>query len=401
MKLVIVSHVTHYQHASSICAYGPYAREIDIWADLFAEVVIAAPLRSGEIPPGDCLPLTRKNISIVAQKETGGNNLSAKVAQILALPALISGLTAVMRSADAIHVRCPGNLGLLGLILAPLFSRRLIAKFAGQWNGYPGEELTVRLQRAILRSSWWKGPVTVYGCWPKQPPHVIPFFTSMMADEQIVRAQNIAESKSITSPLRVLFCGRLAPEKRVDSLLHAIKLAVVGGLRLEVAIVGNGPERTKLFDQASQLGIVNHLNFVGAVSFEKALKWYEWAHCLVLPSTNSEGWPKVVAEAMCHGVLCIAVEHGQVPAMLKAKGILLKHGSPHEIAGALQLLTEQPERFVPLMRAASQWAQQYSLEGLREALATLLLDQWEKKTGQLAVDESLGRWQRVSKDVCL
>jgi hypothetical protein len=141
MKLVIVSHVTHYQHGSSICAYGPYAREIDIWADLFAEVVIAAPLRSGEIPPGDCLPLTRKNISIVAQKETGGNNLSAKVAQILALPALISGLTAVMRRADAIHVRCPGNLGLLGLILAPLFSRRLIAKFAGQWNGYPGEEL--------------------------------------------------------------------------------------------------------------------------------------------------------------------------------------------------------------------------------------------------------------------
>jgi hypothetical protein len=47
-----------------------------------------------------------------------------------------------MRSADAIHVRCPGNLGVL---LAPLFTRRLVAKYAGQWNGHHGERFALRL----------------------------------------------------------------------------------------------------------------------------------------------------------------------------------------------------------------------------------------------------------------
>ena len=57
-RLLIVSHVRHYRHDGQLGAYGPYAREIDIWADLFESVVIAAPLR--RVPfPGDCLPFTR------------------------------------------------------------------------------------------------------------------------------------------------------------------------------------------------------------------------------------------------------------------------------------------------------------------------------------------------------
>jgi hypothetical protein len=90
-----------------------------------------------------------------------------------------------MAESNAIHVRCPGNLGLLGVILAPLFSDKLIAKYAGQWNAHKGERKILRLQRAILKSPWWKGPVTVYGEWENQPAHIIPFFTSMMSADQI------------------------------------------------------------------------------------------------------------------------------------------------------------------------------------------------------------------------
>src|SRR5438874_10710117 len=171
-KLVVVSHVVHYRVGETLFAYGPYAREIDIWADLFPEVVIAAPCRR-EVPPADCLPFTRRNIAVAAQREEGGDTVRAKLAQILALPALTLGLARVLRDADAVHVRCPGNLGLIGAVIAPLFSRRLVAKYAGQWDGYRGEPLAVRLQRWLLSSRWWRGPVTVYGRWPNQPRHVV------------------------------------------------------------------------------------------------------------------------------------------------------------------------------------------------------------------------------------
>src|SRR4051794_1463353 len=121
MRLLITSHVIHYSYQGRLYAYGPYAREIDLWADLFSDVAIASPCRD-ELPPGDCLPFERRNISILPQKEAGGETLSAKLGLIASIPAMIWDLARAMRSADAIHVRCPGNLGLLGVLLAPLFS---------------------------------------------------------------------------------------------------------------------------------------------------------------------------------------------------------------------------------------------------------------------------------------
>src|SRR5690242_7585092 len=136
MRLLIVSHVVHYRRGGEYHAYSAYAKEIEIWADLFAEVVIAAPCRE-ESPPEETSPIHRSNIRVAPQKEVGGERWHDKVGNVLALPALVTGLVPEMRKADAIHVRCPGNLGLLGALLAPLFSRRLIAKYAGQWDGFP------------------------------------------------------------------------------------------------------------------------------------------------------------------------------------------------------------------------------------------------------------------------
>ena len=150
MKLLIVSHVVHYKSSDGYYAYSPYAKEIELWADLFADVTIAAPCRLGE-PPADTCRIARRNVRVSPQREVGGESLAAKAGIAMALPRMTFDLIRQMWKAEAIHVRCPGNLGLLGVLLAPFFSRCLIAKYAGQWNGYPGEEWTVSLQRRVLR----------------------------------------------------------------------------------------------------------------------------------------------------------------------------------------------------------------------------------------------------------
>jgi glycosyltransferase involved in cell wall biosynthesis len=287
------------------------------------------------------------------------------------------GLSRTFARADAIHVRCPGNLGLLGVLLAPLFSRRLVAKYAGQWDGYAGEPWVSRLERYLLRSWWWRGPVTVYGVWPDQPEHVVPFFTSMMTSRQVDHAAVVAAGKRIGSPLRVLYSGMLERRKRVHALVAAVKMARDAGLPLEVAIVGDGPEREALHRQAAQAGVDDVVRFAGALPFERAIEWYEWADCLVLPSRHSEGWPKVIAEAMTYGVVCMAVAHGQVPAMLEHGGIVLRHGTAAEIAGTLKTIALDPEQARVYGDRASRWARQHSLEGLRAALGALLTTWWQ------------------------
>jgi hypothetical protein len=38
MRLLIVSHVVHYRTSDGYHAYSAYAKEIEIWADLFPDV---------------------------------------------------------------------------------------------------------------------------------------------------------------------------------------------------------------------------------------------------------------------------------------------------------------------------------------------------------------------------
>lgn len=389
-RLLIVARVTHYQHDGKMFAYGAYAREIDIWADLFPEVMVAGTVCDGP-PAADCTAFTRDNICVLPVIDQCGVGLASKFRQFSTLPVVACQLAKYMLKADAIHVRSPCDLGFLGAIIAPLFSRCLVAKYAGQWNGYKGERFVVRAQRAILSSPWWRGLVTVYGKWPAQPNHVISFFTSVMTAEMVASAARTAETKTITRPLRVLFSGRLAPEKRVSILLDAARLVFNRGVPMELALVGDGEDSSALHSQSDRLGLGTAVRFVGGLPFEQSLKWNEWAHCLVLPSMHSEGWPKVVAEAMCHGVVPIAGAHGQVPDMLQNRGFALSPCTAEQIADALCWVADNHNEALAMGRRASLWARGYSLEGLRDALRTLLEEKWQRKLRSISSTALLGK----------
>jgi glycosyltransferase involved in cell wall biosynthesis len=373
--LLIVSHVVHYQRGNELFAYAPYAREIEIWADLFSKVTIAAPCRRME-PPGDAAPLARANISIRPQRETGGETARAKLAALLHLPGVVWTLGQAMRRADAIHVRCPGNLGLLGGILAPLFSRFLVAKYAGQWSGYSEEAWSVRLQRAILRSRWWRGPVTVYGDWPNQPAHVVPFFTSVLTDAQLKAAQRSAARTRTSNPLNVLYVGRLSAAKHVDALIAAVGALHREQIRVHCRIVGAGPERQALEAQSARCTPAGAVTFVGAVSFDRVLDFYADSDVLVLAS-ESEGWPKAIAEAMAFGLVCIGSDRGLIPRMLDdGRGMVVPVADVAALARALGDVARRPAAYQAMRARAAAWAQRYSLEGLRGAIRDLLRTRW-------------------------
>lgn len=376
MELLIVTSTIHYEMGKCLFGYGPYTREIDIWADLFDKIFIAAPLRKTS-PPADCIPFTRNNIFIVPQIETGGPCYSDKLLQVLAFPVHLWNLSVVMLKADAIHVRCPGNLGLLGVILAPLFSRFCIAKYAGQWNGFKSEPFATRLQRSILGSWWWrKGLVTVYGEWPSQPKQVIPFFTSMMTAEQVQHSAVTAKSKQLTLPAAIIYAGRLASNKGVEILLRSLHVLSEQEMAFNLSIVGDGPERNSLLKLTQELGLTEKVYFAGAVPYDQIMSWYEKSHILVLPSFHSEGWPKVLAEAMCHGVVCVGTDHGLVPWLLQNRGVVVPVADVEALANGLRAILQDVEGYKKLSQQASAWAHGYSLERLKESLGNLFEKHW-------------------------
>lgn len=378
VNLVIVSSALHYKEGDSLFAYGPYVREIDLWAELFASVIIAAPCRVGP-PPGDCLPFSSKRICIHPISETGGDTIGAKLKQIAMLPKLVVELCSVMHRADAIHVRCPGNLGLLGVVLAPLFSNRRIAKYAGEWGGYPREPWTIVLQRLLLRSRWWGAPVTVYGSHPNQPAHVVPFFTSVLDDSQVAKGRRAAKCRAplVGTHLHVLFVGRLASSRNVDVLIQAVADLIDEGVALECTIVGDGPLGPDLRRLAAAGSAADHVHFVGAIPHDCVLRYYENADVLVLAS-ETEGWGKSLVEAMAFGLVCIGSNRGPVPEMLGGgRGLIVPPGDVSALAEHLRNIAYNPPEFMRMRAAAAHWGQRFTLSGLRDALRDLLESQWD------------------------
>lgn len=393
--LAIVSAATHHRWEGQSWSNAPYVREINAWAELFPHIVIVGPVVDTR-PKGDAVPFAGENIEVVGVPPTGGDGLAAKLRQLALLPVLLWRIGRVLRRADAVHVRCPGNVGLLGVLLAPLFSRRLVAKYAGQWNGFPGEKWTVRLQRAILRSPWWRGPVTVYGDWPDQPRHVIPFFTSVLTEDQIARAAGAVERVRSQDALRLLFVGRLSGPKNVDTILLAVARLVAADVDVRATIVGGGDERENLEQLCVRHGLTDTVRFVGAVDVDEVLEHYQEADTLVLVS-ESEGWPKAIAEAMTFGLVCVGSDRGMVPQMLgEGRGLVVPPGDVDALAGALTQVARHPTQSDEIGRRAAAWGRGHSLEGLQQAIAALLTERWgtplgtgPARTGVLHVTDAL------------
>lgn len=386
MKLGVTTICPHLYYQGAWWSFEPYVVEMNMWHQLFPEMVIAAPLDHGEPPPFWAPYATSEGLEVVPYRENQGKGLVQSKTSLFEIPRMISSILKVAHRSDVFHLRSPGSIGLISSLVAPLVARYRIAKYAGQWNGYPEEPRSVRLQRAILSSRWWGAPVTVYGEWPDQAPHVIPFFTSVMTDAQMDKARDVASCKTWSSPLRLLFVGRLSPSKNVDTIIRAIALVAQTGVVLHCDILGDGDERAHLQALAQELGVTEMVQFHGGVTFKTVLSFYEQADILILLS-KTEGWPKVVAEAMAFGLVCIGSDLGLVSHILgEGRGIALPPGDVDALAETLEMIAADPQQYNEMRLTCAAWAQQYTLEGLRDALQNLLRQSWNLPPQALATE---------------
>ncbi len=374
-RLVVVTNVVHYRHEGRVFAYAPYVLEIQSWATLFPRLVLASPCRRGA-PPGDCLPLPH-NVSIVPQVESGGETLRAKFVQLAMLPYSVARLILAMGKGDALHVRCPGNLGLLGAMMGPMFHRKRIAKFAGEWAGYKGEPWTVGLQRRILRSRWWGSPVMAYTDGKNEPGHVISFFNSSISSGQMARARAAAITRTGSRPAKVLYAGRLTHAKNVHVLVDAIAAVIRDGIDVSLKIVGDGPERIALENRVTALGIQQRVTVAGGVAPDAVFDHYEAADVLVLAS-ETEGWPKTLTEGMAFGLICIGSNRGLIRMMLAdGRGVLVEPAQPDSLADALRSVIRMAPQDLHSMRdRASAWGGRFTTEEFRDALRAALENGW-------------------------
>ncbi len=135
--------------------------------------------------------------------------------------------------------------------------------------------------------------------------------------------------------LRLVTVGRLVPVKGFDVLLSALATAVESGLDAELAIVGQGPERSRLQERSVALGIAGRVRFTGALAPEDLASELARADLYLQPS-RAEGFGVALVEAMATGLPAIATDVGGPADIVEPSlGELVAGDDAAALAGAL------------------------------------------------------------------
>jgi glycosyltransferase involved in cell wall biosynthesis len=103
-------------------------------------------------------------------------------------------------------------------------------------------------------------------------------------------------------PARILFVGRLSPQKNLPMLIDAASRL---GRAVVVRLIGDGPLASALAQQAAAAGV--DLELPGVLSHEALPDELRRASVFVLPS-SIEGHPKALIEAMSCGCVCVGTD---------------------------------------------------------------------------------------------
>ncbi|RZJ66090.1 MAG: glycosyltransferase family 1 protein [Flavobacterium sp.] len=360
MRFAIITHVPHKLSNGRLAAYGPYVREMNIWGSHVDMIEIVAPFEDG-FP--DAIDIEYDHPKIIFRKIPAFDVISssAKIKVLFKLPKIVWRIATAMRKADHVHLRCPGNIGLIGCFVQILFpSKPKTAKYAGNWDPKSKQPLSYRLQKLILNNAFLTRnmKVLVYGKWEGSSPNIQPFFTATYNNSDRDR---IFE-RNHHGPLRLLFVGTLSPGKQP---LYALKIAErLHDLGVETSLdfYGEGKMRDSLETYISEKGLQDVVRLMGNQNEMTVRGAYKSAHFVLLPSL-SEGWPKVLAEAMFWGCVPVATRISCVPFMLGngGRGILMTEDLEKDSKAVLQMYRDA-EEYKVISENASEWSRQYTLD---------------------------------------
>ena len=138
--------------------------------------------------------------------------------------------------------------------------------------------------------------------------------------------------------------ARLVPQKGLDVLVAALPKLSGSAAAWPVNLVGDGPEREALQQQAKDLGVSSRLRFLGFRSDPD--QFLAEAAVFVLPS-RFEGMPNALLEAMAAGLAVIVTDASPGPLEVVEPGVsgfVIPSDDPLALAAAMQELAADPER---------------------------------------------------------
>lgn len=370
MKLLVISSSPFIKKGNDYFAYSPYAKELAIWAKYADEIAFTCPIWKQD----NGLLISEISFPLAKIYEVKGFNVKTLKNTLLALLYSFFNCYLIFKSmlwADHIHLRCPGNIGLMGCILQIFFPHKTkTAKYAGNWDLKAKQPLSYRVQKWILRNTFLTKnmQVLVYGEWENSTKNIKPFFTASYFEKD----KPVTLPRDLKGKITFTFVGTLAIGKQPMYAVQLVEVLFKKGFDVQLSVYGQGSERQKIENYINENQLESVIFLKGNQDQETIKKAFGESHFVVLPSL-SEGWPKVIAEGMFWGCLPLASKVSCLPNMLDNgnRGLLLTLELKQDVV-MIESILNNPDDYKEKALHAIEWSRQFTLDVFESEIKKLM-----------------------------
>lgn len=363
MRLAIVYHRPFFQDASGALweAEGSFSRYVESLARFVDEVYLVVPRRM-EPFPGEAYRLRAENV--VLRPLPFYDRLPAFYR---ALPGALAQLWGTIPVCDLVNLRIPTPLGVYAYILAKLRRRPIFLIVVGDLAGVSESVKVDSLKRAAYKvylavEEWLQERMVagapsfvngqaLYAKYHRPDRDVLLTTTSTISDADIVDRPDTGLGDPERGPIRMLTVSRIDPRKGLRHLPPALAALVERGHDVRLTLVGptvgtlGEEERDRVTELATELGIRDRVELVGARTLPEVLALAREQDLFVLPTLPGEGVPRVLLEAMASGLPIVVSDVAGVPTLVQheVNGLLVPPADPIAIADAVERLIQDGE----------------------------------------------------------
>jgi glycosyltransferase involved in cell wall biosynthesis len=334
----------------------------------------------------DCLgnfEILDKNITF---KNIGNfNPKSSKLLKLFFYFKALRNIRDSVKKSNFNYIYCPGHVGLITSVLCIIYNKQYGIYLRGEWSDSTPKIFNFLFNIIIKKSLFLicTGDSLTNKISKINPncESVVPMtpilFMDIRHDQKLINH----DSKIIN----ILFVGQLSRSKGVFELIDSFEYVTkVTKFKLRLKIIGDGYEKIEIIKLIEKKKLTNNIEVYSIVSnYEKLSEVYLNSDIFCLPS-YTEGFPRVLYEAMYFSLPIITTNVGQIPFFIKDNfnGIFCDVKSTKSLINSLEYLINNPLERVKLAANAKK-----SIEPL--------LENWKKKSHGIQIINFLQKNDKI------
>jgi glycosyltransferase involved in cell wall biosynthesis len=196
-----------------------------------------------------------------------------------------------------------------------------------------------------------------------------------ISDSIVSEKLQLPPRKEFSKAVKLLFVGRLEPEKGLFDLVKAVKL-INESIEVSLTIVGEGGVGEELRAFVSKLNLSHCVKFAGYQPFGERLFELYRSHDVMVISSYSEGLPKIINEARAFAMPIVSTKVGGIAKELKEDEtcLFVPPGNPKMLAAAVVFLLHNPKVYQRLS------------QNLHDQFSSNSLEYWSGRFAELVKD---------------